>query len=93
MEHQRQSLLESIKEESAEVERQLFRILKILPMVVFYNMYVAGIYKSEGFLSALVAWLWVIFLACGWPKGFKKQAGMAVFFGAILPFFVVLGFK
>lgn len=89
MEHERRALLESINKESAEVERHLFRVLKLLPLVALYSMYVSGIYKSEGPLSALLAWSWIIFLACGWPKGFIKQMGMAVVFGIILPIILV----
>ena len=89
MESQRQSNSESIKKESAEEGRQLLRMLKISPLIVFYGMYVSGIYKSEGLLSASVAWLWIIFLVVGWPKGFIKQMGLAVVFGVILPFIVL----
>ena len=89
MESQRQSNLESIKKESAEEGRQLLRMLKISPLIVFYGMYVSGIYKSEGLLSASVAWLWIIFLVVGWTKGFIKQMGLAVVFGVILPFIVL----
>lgn len=89
MEHQRQSHLESIKEESAEEGRQLLRMLKLLPLIVLYGIHVSGIYKSEGLLSASVAWLWIIFLVYSWPKGFLKQTGMVVLFGVILPFIVL----
>ncbi|MDQ7730635.1 hypothetical protein [Halomonas sp. SpR8] len=81
--------MKSIKEESAEEGRQLLRMLKLSPLIVFYGIYVSGIYKSEGLLSASVAWLWVIFLIFGWPKGFIKQTGMAVVFGVIFPFIVL----
>lgn len=89
LEDQRQSRLDSIKKESAKEGRQLLRMLKISPLAVFYVMYVSGIYKSEGLLSASIAWLWIIFLVVGWPKGFIKQMGLAVVFGAILPFIVL----
>ncbi|MEQ3722862.1 hypothetical protein [Alcanivorax sp.] len=89
MENQQQSHLESIKKESAEEGRQILRMLKLTPLIVFYGMYVSGIYKSEGFLSASVSWMWIIFLVIGWPKGFIKQTGLAVVFGVILPFIVL----
>ncbi|MGJ3257114.1 MAG: hypothetical protein ACFE0K_12420 [Alcanivorax sp.] len=81
--------MKSIKEDAAEEGRQLLRMLKLSPLIVFYGMYVSGIYKSEGLLSASVAWLWIAFLVCGWPKGFIKQTGMAVVFGIVLPFIVL----
>lgn len=89
LEHQRQSHLVSIKEESAEEGRQLLRMLKLLPLIVLYSIHVSSIYKSEGILSASVAWLWIISLVFRWPKGYLKQAVMVVLFGVILPFIVL----
>ena len=89
LKNRRQTHLESINKESAEEERQLLRILKLTPLIVFYGMYVSGIYKAEGLLSASVAWLWVVFLIVDWPKGFIKKAGLVMVFGALLPFVVL----
>jgi len=89
LENRRQTHLESIKKESAEEERQLLRMLKLTPLIVFYGMYVSGIYKAEGLLSASVAWLWVVFLIVDWPKGIIKKTGLAMVFGVFLPFVVL----
>ena len=89
MEKRRQTHLESIKKESAEEGRQLLRMLKLTPLIVFYGMYVSGIYKAEGPLSASVAWLWVVFLIVDWPKGIIKKTGLAMVFGVFLPFVVL----
>ena len=89
LEKRRQTHLESIKKESAEEGRQLLRMLKLTPLIVFYGMYVSGIYKAEGILSASVAWLWVVFLIVDWPKGIIKKTGLAMVFGVFLPFVVL----
>ena len=89
MEKRRQTHLESIKKESAEEGRQLLRMLKLTPLIVFYGMYVSGIYKAEGLLSASVAWLWVVFLIVDWPNGIIKKTGLAIVFGVLLPFVVL----
>lgn len=89
LEKRRKMHLESIKKESAEEERQLLRMLKLTPLIVFYGMYVSGIYKAEGLLSASVAWLWVVFLIVDWPKGIIKKTGLAMVFGVFLPFVVL----
>ena len=89
MENRRQTHLESIKKESAEEERQILRMLKLTPLIVFYGMYVSGIYKAEGILSASVAWLWVVFLIVDWPNGSIMKTGLAIVFGVLLPFVVL----
>ena len=57
MEKGRLTEVDATKKESAEVEAQLLRMLKLTRLFVFYGMYVSGIYKVEGLLSASVAWL------------------------------------
>jgi len=89
LENRSHTHLKSIKKESAEEGRQLLRMLKLTPLIVFYGMYVSGIYKAEGLLSASVAWLWVVFLIVDWPKGIIKKTGLALVFGVFLPFVVL----
>lgn len=81
--------MESFKKECAKENQQLLRLLKISPLTTIYILYVSELYQLQGLIAASVAWLWIVFLIIGWPKGFAKQTVLAAVFGIVIPFFVL----
>jgi len=69
--------------------KQVLARLKIIPLLVVYQLWLGAIIVAYGWTPALAS---ILASACwfvGWPKGFLKNTLFVFFFAIILPFMLI----
>ena len=82
---QQKSTIEQITEESVEDQRRFFGRLKMVPLIVVYQLWVVAVFNALGWLAAVPACAVTGFWIMGWPKGLLKNLGLFFLFGLLLP--------
>lgn len=77
--------LKQLEQEAAADVRKHYGRLKIVPLIVAYQLWVVAIYQSSGWLSAVAASMvtgcWII----GRPRGFLRNVALVIVLGIVVP--------
>lgn len=88
MEKTRKQLVEEATETGKRDLKNFYRPLKLVPLILVYQIWVIAIYQSFGWLAAVpacaITGCWLI----GWPSGLLKNAGLFLLLGLLLPLLI-----
>ena len=88
MENDRQSTIEEINRAAREDTRKYFGRLKMVPLIVVYQIWVVAVRQALGWYAAISACIVTACWIMGWPKGIWRNLALFLVMGLLLPLFL-----
>lgn len=88
MEKTRKQIVEEATEAGKQDLKNYYRPLKLVPLILVYQIWVVAILQAFGWLAALPACAVTVCWLVGWPQGMLKNIGLFLLLGLLLPILI-----